>query len=344
MATLKTGHQVVQQSPRNSELQRLFTGHPGALQLKPGGWVLPKPFQKYADDIADLQFEDDDVLLMTMPKSGTTWALEILWTMKHNPNFDNPMATEPLNVRSPVIEVDCVIDHIEERGTFKVMFEKEYPDFDMSYGMFLHVCKMATKPRILKSHLPFCLLSPTALQKGKVVYVIRDPRDVCISYYHHSRIFFYENFVGTFDQYVDTFIAGAMWHAPYWEHVKEAWDRRDDPNMHIMFYEKLKKNPKQELYKLDMFLDTNLTEGQIEKIVRYTSFTEMKKRNDHIVSGVDAPDFMDIPRMEKEGGFFRQGKAGGWRDVMTEEQQDKFQVWIDENCPDKEIMNSIMNP
>lgn len=43
----------------------------------------------------------------------------------------------------------------------------------------------------------------------QIVYVIRDPRDVCISYYHHCRIFKYEDFQGTFDQFVDAFIEGA---------------------------------------------------------------------------------------------------------------------------------------
>ena len=39
-----------------------------------------------------------------MPKSGTTWAQETIWTLRHNLNFDNPAAKMPLAVRSPVIE------------------------------------------------------------------------------------------------------------------------------------------------------------------------------------------------------------------------------------------------
>jgi hypothetical protein len=29
---------------------------------------------------------------------------------------------------------------------------------------------------------------------------------VCISYHHHSRLFQYEGFTGTFDEYVDAFV------------------------------------------------------------------------------------------------------------------------------------------
>ena len=48
--------------------------------------------------------EDEEVLVMTHPKSGTTWMQEILWTMKHNPDLDNPQAELALNMRTPYLE------------------------------------------------------------------------------------------------------------------------------------------------------------------------------------------------------------------------------------------------
>ena len=39
------------------------------------------------------------------------------------------------------------------------------------------------------------------------MYVIRDPRDLCLSYMHHCRIFFYESFEGTNDEFIDAFLA-----------------------------------------------------------------------------------------------------------------------------------------
>lgn len=47
------------------------------------------------------QFEDSDVLINTFPKTGTTWVQELVWTMRNNPDLNNPMANIPMFIRSP---------------------------------------------------------------------------------------------------------------------------------------------------------------------------------------------------------------------------------------------------
>lgn len=46
--------------------------------------------------------------------------------------------------------------------------------------------KTMPDPRFIKTHLPMSLLPPKLLDKTKMVYVARDPRDVVVSSYHHS--------------------------------------------------------------------------------------------------------------------------------------------------------------
>ena len=41
---------------------------------------------------------------MTYPKVGTTWTQEVVWTMRNNPNLDNPKAKLAIFSRSPFIE------------------------------------------------------------------------------------------------------------------------------------------------------------------------------------------------------------------------------------------------
>lgn len=88
----------------------------------------------------------------------------------------------------------------------------------------------------------------------------------------------------------------------YWLHVKEAWEKRQHPNLHVMFYEDLKHDVMGEMKKLNTFLDTKLTDNQLKNIAKYTSFSEMKAR-----SVDDGDAIFNVELVKKEGGFFRKG-------------------------------------
>ena len=49
------GQKIVELSPKKAELQKLFEGHPGALEVQPNAWILPRAFEKYAKDIHKLE-------------------------------------------------------------------------------------------------------------------------------------------------------------------------------------------------------------------------------------------------------------------------------------------------
>ena len=43
---------------------------------------------------------------------------------------------------------------------------------------------------------------------AQVVYSIRDPRDVCMSYYHHCKTWAYEGYEGSLEEFVEAFLRG----------------------------------------------------------------------------------------------------------------------------------------
>lgn len=68
-------------------------------------------------------------------------------------------------------------------------------------------CNNLTTPRHIKCHLPFNLLPRqirTGEKKPKIVYVARNPKDVCISYYHQSKLLRGDN--GDFQQFCELFL------------------------------------------------------------------------------------------------------------------------------------------
>ena len=64
-------------------------------------------------------------------------------------------------------------------------------------------------PRHIKSHLPGQLLPPQVWEKRvKIVYVVRNPKDVVVSLYHHARMV--APVLDTeFDQVFEEFVQGA---------------------------------------------------------------------------------------------------------------------------------------
>ncbi|KAK7082358.1 hypothetical protein SK128_011530, partial [Halocaridina rubra] len=197
------------------------------------------------------------------------------------------------------------------------IFNELCPGKDYTNGIDLQVAEILPDPRTLKTHLPLSLLPPTVIDTSKVVYVIRNPKDVIISWHHFVRIAKIMNYKGSFEDFVQFFIDGDMLYGPYCKHVREAWEKRTHPNVHILFYENLKSNIMEELRKLNAFLETKCTEGQLQNIAEYTTFENMKRRDDKWDAERPQPRVLNLSPQEQErerkrravveaeGGFYR---------------------------------------
>ncbi len=54
-----------------------------------------------------------------------------------------------------------------------------------------------------------------------MIYVCRNPRDVCVSYFHHTKLFHKAyGYEGDFEQYADLFLKGQLQCGDYWYHLK----------------------------------------------------------------------------------------------------------------------------
>ena len=163
------------------------------------------------------------------------------------------------------------------------------------------------RPRILKSHEYF---DP---RYKKVIYIIRDPKDVVVSYYHyHIKVrTIDENY--PLDQYVTQFVAGEL--SPYgsWgEHVG-SWlgARKSSDGFVVVRYEDLLENTKNELQNISAFLNLRSNTEQLNRAISLSSFENMRKLEQeqaHLwkptrISRIDKP-------------FVRKGQAGAWRSEL----------------------------
>ncbi|XP_037781178.1 sulfotransferase family cytosolic 1B member 1-like [Penaeus monodon] len=164
----------------------------------------------------------------------------------------------------------------------------------------------------------------------KVVYVARNPKDVCVSYYHQQRLVKVAEYVGDFPEYVDFWTQDLLLQAPYWPHLAEGWARRNHPNVLFLFYEDMKEDILRELGRLNTFLGTALTESQLQTVAHHTSFSGMKSR------GTTNPTaaLQESGEFKKgEAEFIRKGTTGDWTNFFTPELEEKFEEWMEKWRP-----------
>jgi len=67
---------------------------------------------------------------------------------------------------------------------------------------------LISRPKTIQSHLHWSLL-PKQIRDGtkkpKIIYVARNPKDLCVSYFHHRVLI--EGYKGSLDEHVDEFVA-----------------------------------------------------------------------------------------------------------------------------------------
>lgn len=164
----------------------------------------------------------DDVFIVTFPKSGTLWMQQIGYLIFH----DGSPAPDGLE------------------------FYKTTPFLEM-FGAE-DVVKMK-RPGLIKTHLPYDLIpkSPSA----KYVYVCRNPKDVCVSFFYHTKGFVAYDFAdGSFEDYFDVFTQGANDFGDYFDHVLSWYAHRNDPNVLFLRYEDIKADPRSQVLKFAAFL------------------------------------------------------------------------------------------
>ena len=80
----------------------------------------------------------------------------------------------------------------------------------------------APAPRIIKTHMPMCMLPPNLLDVSKVVYLGRNVKDACVSFFHHEKLLPNQGLDKecSFETYTEKYIKGQVLYGSYWSHIK----------------------------------------------------------------------------------------------------------------------------
>ncbi|XP_066485300.1 sulfotransferase 1 family member D1-like [Tiliqua scincoides] len=256
-------------------------------------------FQSIAEkwaQVESFQARPDDLLIATYPKSGTTWISEIVDMIYNDGNVEQ-----------------CKRDSITNRVPFMEM---------LIPGIFNGVEKlnMMPSPRCIKTHLPVQLL-PKSVGKSscKIIYVARNAKDVAVSYYHFYQMAKLHPEPGTWDEFLEKFVEGKVVFGSWYDHVNGWWEKRKSLPLLYLFYEDMKEDPRRELQRVLRFLEKEVTEEIVQRILHHTSFQEMQKNPTSNYKHAPAA-LMD----HSVSPFMRKGISGDWKNHFTVAQNEKF--------------------
>lgn len=239
----------------------------------------------------------------------------MVWLIANDFNYEGAKVVQPL--RTPLLELSAV-------------WAEGYEDFMSAYGDSLEYIEKLEPIRYIKSHLPYHLL-PTQIQtaKPKIVYVARNPKDMCVSYYHYCKLI--HKLDSTFEEFCELFLKNLAPYCPFWEHILGFWNIRHQDNVLFIKYEDMKKDVKGHIYKAAEFLGKTVTEEQVVKLMDHISFNSMAK-NPSTNGKPVIEQLVGKEHMEKVGvDFIRKGQVGDYKNFMTEELAKRFDDWTELN-------------
>lgn len=141
------------------------------------------------------------------------------------------------------------------------------------------------------------------------IYIVRNPLDVVISFAHHMGKTIDGAIVTMTTPNTETPINKKRVHEIWgsWNQHVDSWTRRPHPAIYIMRYEDMLSDPEQTFGKLARHLLMSSTTEQLSSAIERASFASLKRQEEK--SGFKESS-------EKTERFFREGRAGQWREVL----------------------------
>nr|XP_006633806.1 PREDICTED: sulfotransferase 6B1-like isoform X1 [Lepisosteus oculatus] len=236
---------------------------------------------------------EDDVLLVSYPKSGTHWLAEIMKNL-YSRHSDNHSA-----------------------GLVTLTSSLEFGDL----SKFDELRNLSSK-RLIPTHLSYDMIPVQFKTKNcKMIYVIRNPKDTAVSMYHYYQQNPHLPNVEKWSSFLEIFLKGEVVYGSWIDHVLSWEKNKSNENMLFLYYESMKKDLPKHVKEISSFLNISVSEDQIREISKKCSFHEMKEQaerekvnTNHTVCALTSDRKL----------IFRKGVVGDWRNYFTSKQNVQF--------------------
>jgi hypothetical protein len=227
----------------------------------------------------------DDIFLVSYPRSGNTWTRFLLGNLIFS---DGPVTFSNIESRIP-----------------EIYFNRD------------RAMRRLPRPRVLKSHECF---QP---HYRRVIYIVRDPRDVAVSYYHHNVKA--RNIPDDYpmNSFVPRFIAGEFdrkfgsWHDNVLSWISL---RQTDPGFLLLRYEDMKRDTACELAKVVAFLERSsfreIDSGR-EALLRAIELSSPERMR--ALEKQEASRWVLTKNTRSDKPFVRSATSGKWKSHLAPE-------------------------
>ena len=185
----------------------------------------------------------DDTMIVSYPRSGNTWTRFLIANLLHP-------------------DLDVSFTNIENL----------VPD---TAAISSRALKKISRPRIIKSHEYFDHRYP------RVIYIVRDPRDVAVSFYNFQRKYGQIDDNLPLDLYIADFVHGRLNSKSWgtWGENVASWvcTRGKNPEFLLLRFEDMLKDARRELLRIAEFMAVPSSNTNIERAIKNCSADRMRQ-------------------------------------------------------------------
>ncbi|OMP10005.1 hypothetical protein COLO4_04919 [Corchorus olitorius] len=272
-----------------------------------GFWCLGEYIPSIISFQTHFQALDEDIVIATMPKVGTTWLKALVFSIVNRHRYT--LSDTPLNLSNP----HDLVPYFEL--------------FLYANGQVPDLTSTIPSPRLFATHIPYPSLAESIKQSNtKIVYVTRNPLDAIVSFWYHVRAK-PESSDWPLEECFEMFCGGEEWFGPFWNHVLGYWKQSLEKPNKVLFlrYEDLKKNPVSEIGKIADFTGFPFSDeeeggGVVQGIADFCSFSNLK---DLPINKTGILGWANTNTMPTNA-FFRKGEVGDHLNHLSPSQIQRF--------------------
>ena len=227
-------------------------------------------------DRADRNFAvyPDDTMIVSYPRSGNTWMRFLVAHLLH-PHT----AVSFANIETLIPDTAAISSR---------------------------ALKRTARPRVIKSHEYFDHRYP------KVIYIVRDPRDVVLSFFDFQRKYRQIDDLHPLENYIDDFVSGRLNSASWgtWAENVGSWTstRRGSLRFLLVRFEDMLRDTKLELARVADFLHVSAQSDLLDRAIANSSAARMRK-----LEKEEEGQWTGTQKHRKDIPFVRTAKSGGWK-------------------------------